>query len=145
MSSLAQRSDAEAEKYPYHKSVHGKYRTFKLLKLGSTPETCRLRCELCKRTVQAEDPLYAGYEVEWAYYSSDGKQEGYVCHYSAIAHRLRYKSYTRSELSKELRESDEAYEEFMVIEGIIISQKRRGILHVDMCGPQWRGRGVMTQ
>ena len=123
----------QAEDCPaFHRSKGGKSRAFKLLPMGSTADSDASRCELCRQKSNSEDPLYAGYEREWAYYRADGKGSGQVCFYSALAHRTRYKSWSRPELTDQLKASEEAYTEFMSIESLVISQKKSGALELDM-------------
>ena len=54
------------------------------------------------------------------------------CFYSGLTHRLRYKSFTSDELTKELVGSEKAFEEFKGTEQLIINQKKRGLLQIDL-------------
>ncbi|CAK0901155.1 unnamed protein product, partial [Prorocentrum cordatum] len=114
----------------YHLSKGGKKRKFKLRLMGSTTEA--VRCELCKHTSNSEDPLYPGYEREWAYYKANGEPEGVVRFYSSVAHRTRFKAWTRDELSKDVDGNEEKQEEFLKIEQAVIAQKRNGNIELDM-------------
>ncbi|CAK0884294.1 unnamed protein product [Prorocentrum cordatum] len=114
----------------YRLSKGGKKRKFKLRLMGSTTEA--VRCELCKRTSNSEDPLRPGYERERAYYKANGEPEGAVCFYSSVAHRTRFKAWTRDELSKDVDGNEEKQEEFLMIEQAVIAQKRNGNIELDM-------------
>eukprot|EP00959_Pyramimonas_sp_CCMP1952_P034638 726097-Pyramimonas_sp.AAC.1 len=114
----------------YRLSKGGKKRKFKLRLMGSTTEA--VRCELCKRTSNSEDPLRPGYERERAYYKANGEPEGAVCFYSSVAHRTRFKAWTRDELSKDVDGNEEKQEEFLKIEQAVIAQKRNGNIELDM-------------
>ena len=126
--------EEDQQQHQYHKSRGGNMRAFRLLALGTTDTSKAIRCELCKYMSPSADPLYPGHEREWAYYNKKtGLPEGVVCFYSAITHRCRYRAWTREELSNELN-PDEKQEEFNTIEAAVISQKRKGVLELDMSG-----------
>ena len=87
-------------------------------------------CDYCEVD---EDPLYPGYQVEWAYYKAKSPmvKDGEICYYSKVTHRLRYKAWTAEELKVDIKDAD-FKREFTSIQNNIIEQKKAGRIDLDM-------------
>ena len=120
------------QRWPYHRMVGRKMRTFRLVPLGTTTGPGTI-CSLCGCGETDEDPLYPGYQIEWLYYKQKNPAliDGTVCHYSGVAHRLRYKAWTRQELTEDLK-NDEFRKDFAKVQQNIIEQKKSGRIDLDM-------------
>ena len=111
-------------------------RTFRLLSLGTKSWSGGKPplCEMCRVPMDAPDPLYPNHQREWAYYKKSNPQltEGSLCFYCIMTHRLRFKAWTRPDLCKDLRENENVFDNFIAVQGAIITMKRDGELDVDV-------------
>jgi hypothetical protein len=127
---------ADWERYPFHRMKTGKMRQFRLQPLGtkSWSGAKPVCCEMCRVSQESADPLYENYQREWAYYKKTNPQhvEGTSCFYCVLTHRLRFKAYTRSDLSSELKTNDELFDNFTGVQRTILQMKRDGELDIDV-------------
>ena len=118
----------------FHRVKGGKYRKFRLVRLGTTHVDHAATCDMCRVKESAPDPLYPEFQTEWSYYQpyDATKVLGTICYWSAFTHRVRYKAWTRKDLISELRTSEESYESFMEVQRLVIQQKKYGQLEIDL-------------
>ena len=119
------------EVYRFHRMTGRRMRIFRLVALGTTNGKSGM-CS-CGYEEPMEDPLYPGFQVEWAYYKPKAPTltDGKTCYYTKVAHRLRYKAWTADELEADMK--DETFKaEFLEVQNSIIEQKRGGRIDLDM-------------
>ena len=128
-------SDPNWDTYPYHRMKNGKTRQFRLVQMGEKSWSGAKPgvCEICRCSQDSEDPLYTGYQREWGYYRKSNPKltEGTTCFYCVLTHRLRFKAWTRTDLSAEMK-NDALHDNFMEVQAAILQMKKDGELSMDL-------------